>query len=332
MPIDWAPLREIIHHNQRFVLTSHVRPDADALGSELAMAGLLEQLGKEVRIINASPVPPRLAFLDPTKRVLQLGVNVTEEQALQTDVHMVLDTSAWGQLAEMGRVFRKTTATKVCIDHHASAEDIGAINFKDINSEATGALVFDFAQAFEIPITPAIASAMYSAIATDTGWFRFPSTTSRTMEVIARLIDLGAQPSVLYQQLYERFTISRVKLVGRVLSRIRLDCQGRLASTYVRLDDYTETGSEASDTEDLVNECLKIAGTEAAYILIEQTNSQIKCSFRSRVPVDVSRVAEQFNGGGHKQAAGAILPGPLGEAQSRILAAMTTALNGGKPS
>src|SRR5262245_16488519 len=117
MKIDWALLRPIIAASQRFVLTTHVRPDADAIGSEIAMAGLLAQLGKEVRIINASPVPTRLKFLDPDHRCLLIGTDVSEAEAADTDVHMILDTSAWGQLAEMGRVFKKTAAQKVVIDH-----------------------------------------------------------------------------------------------------------------------------------------------------------------------------------------------------------------------
>lgn len=322
MQINWGPLKEIIHANQRFVLTTHVRPDADALGSELAMVGLLEQLGKEVKIANASPVPARLAFLDPDKRCLQLGVGITEEAALAADVHMILDTSAWGQLAEMGRIFRKTTAAKLIIDHHSSSEDLGAMDFKDTEAEATGALMFQLARAIEVSITPPMATAMYCAIATDTGWFRFPSCTSETMRTAAQLIDFGAQPSLLYQLLYEQYTLGRVKLAGRVLSRVKIECEGRLGFTYVRWDDYAETGADPSDTEDLVNECLAVSGTQAAFILIEQSNHQIKTSFRSRIPIDVASVAEQFKGGGHKQAAGAILPGPLADAQAKVLAAM----------
>lgn len=328
MPVAWEPLRQIIAENQRFVLTSHVRPDADAIGSELGMAGLLRAQGKEVRIINASAVPARLQFLDPQKQCLQLGTDVTEESALDTDVHLILDTSAWGQLAEMGRVFRRTTATKVVIDHHASSECIGAIEFKDVKAEATGALVFQLAESFGWPIDAEMARALFCALATDTGWFRFPSVTSETLRIASRMIDAGAVPSVLYQHLYERVTPGRIKLAGRVLSRVSLDCQGRVASTFVRLDDYRETNSEPADTEDLVNECLTIEGTEAACIFIEQTNHQIKVSFRSRAHVEVSKVAEQFQGGGHKQAAGAILPGPLGEAQTRVLTALRALLEG----
>ncbi|MFN0050770.1 MAG: DHH family phosphoesterase, partial [Planctomycetales bacterium] len=320
--IDWKPLRKIIEDNRRFVLTSHVRPDADAIGSEIGMAGLLLGLGKEVRIVNASTVPARLQFLDPDHRCLQLGTDVTDEQALDTDVHMIVDTSAWGQLAEVGRVFRRTNAVKVVVDHHASSENLGAIDFKDITAEATGALVFDLAETCGWKITPEIATPLFCALATDTGWFRFPSVTSNTLRMTSRMIDAGAQPTLLYQRLYERSTLGRIRLSGRVLSRVQMGCGGKMASTYVRLDDYKETGSEPADTEDLVNECLTIEGTQAACIFIEQTNTQIKVSFRSRAPLDVSRVAEQFQGGGHKQAAGAILPGPLSDAQTKVLAAM----------
>lgn len=326
MKVNWSALRDIIQANRRFVLTSHVRPDADALGSEKAMAGLLKQLGKEVRIINASPVPRRLAFLDPEGECLEVGRAVTIEQSLDTDVHMILDTSAWGQLGEMGRVIRETSAIKLVIDHHVSSEDLGATEFRDVTAEATGAMVFHFAEATGIPITPAIASAMFCAIATDTGWFRFSSTTSGTMRTIASLIEYGAQPSSLYTQLYEQYKIGRIKLAGQTMLRMTLECEGKLAWTFVRQQDYAETGAEAADTEDLVNECLTVAGVAAACILIEQNNGNVKASLRSRSHLDVSRVAETFGGGGHKQAAGVILPGPLSDAQAKILAAMRAIL------
>ena len=322
MKIDWTPLREIVACQERFVLTTHVRPDADAIGSEIAMAGLLEQLGKEVRIVNASAVPPRLQFLDPEKKCLQLGTQVSDAEALDTDAHMILDTSAWGQLAEVGRVFKKTAAVKVVIDHHIFAEDLGALNLKDTDAEATGALVFQFAQNMNLAITPTIGTAIFAAIATDTGWFRFPSTTSQTLRTVASLIDLGILPSVLYRQLYEQCTPGRIKLAGRALTRMMLDCGGKLGWTFVTLVDYRETGAEPPDTEDLDNECLTVEGVEAAFILIEQTNGNIKASLRSRSHLDVSQIAGNFGGGGHKQAAGAILPGPLADAQAKILAAM----------
>ncbi|MGQ0635911.1 MAG: DHH family phosphoesterase [Planctomycetaceae bacterium] len=322
MNIDWTPLRDLLETKQSFVLTTHVRPDADAIGSEIALAGLLTHLGKEVRVINASAVPARLKFLDPHGHCRQVGTQVSENDALQTDVHVIVDTSAWGQLGEMAGVFKKTAAVKVVIDHHAAAEDLGAINLKDVDAEATGALIFQFANALGLPISASGAAALFCAIATDTGWFRFPSSTSGTLRTAAELIDLGAQPSLLYCQLYEQHTLSRIKLAGRVLGRMMVDAGGRLAWTFVTLVDYRETGAEPADTEDLVNECLTVAGIEAAFILIEQPNGNVKASLRSRSHLDVSRVAEEFGGGGHKQAAGAIIRGPLAAVQTRVLAAM----------
>ena len=286
------------------------------------------QLGKSVRIVNVSPTPRRLAFLDTESLILQYGANATEAAVIDTDVHIVLDTSSWVQLSDVGRALKKSQAVKVVIDHHVSADDLGAVEFKDMEAEATGALICRMAKALGWPLTTPIAEALYCAIATDTGWFRFSSTSSATMRTVADLIDAGARPAPLYEKLYEQYTAGRVRLTGRVLSRVKLDCDGKLASTHVRYDDYAETQSEPADTEDLVNECLGIAGTHCAAIFIEQSNHQIKVSFRSRTDLDVAKVAEQFRGGGHKQAAGAILPGPLADAQAKVLTAMKAALNG----
>lgn len=325
--IDWEPLRGVIEANQRFVLTSHVRPDADALGSELGLAALLEARGKSVQIINPSASPETLLFLDPQKRVKKIGESATVEEAVDADVHIVLDTSAWTQLQGMSRVLKQTSATKVVIDHHVSSDDLGAIEFKDVTAEATGTLIFRMAKAFDWPITPEVAVPLFCAIATDTGWFRFSSTTSDTLRIAGELMDAGANPANIYQMLYERCAPSRLKLAGLVLSRVTQDCGGRLAYTWVSQADFAETAAKPVDTEDLVNECLRIDGTECAFIAIEQMNRGVKVSFRSRSDVNVAQVAEQFGGGGHKQAAGAMLPGPLKEATQRVLAAFRALLD-----
>ena len=325
--IDWLPLREIIQDNERFVLSSHTRPDADAIGSVIALALLLEGMGKSVRIVNPSEVTPNLAFLDPDKRVQKIGKDISVDEACQTDVHIVVDTSAWAQLVDVGKVLRKTEAKKVIIDHHVTSDDLGAIEFKDTQAEAAGALIFQLALALQAPITEEIANALFCAISTDTGWFRFRSTSSETLRTGAQLIDLGAKPHLIYQQLYEQSSATRVKLAGLVLSRLNLDCDGKLAYITVTLQDYADTGALPADTEDIVNECLRIAGTECSLIAIEQRNKQVKVSFRSRNEVNVAAVAEQFGGGGHIQAAGATLPGPLADALAKALAAVKSALN-----
>ncbi|QDT46717.1 NanoRNase/pAp phosphatase [Symmachiella dynata] len=322
MTIDWEPLGKIINDHQRFVLTSHVRPDADALGSEIGMARILVALGKQVKIVNQSPTPPRLGFIDTEGWICQLGKSATAEEALDTDVHIILDTSAWGQLQDMGKILGKTDAVKVVIDHHVSSDDLGAIVFKNTTAAATGEMVYELAVALGYTVDAIAATALYCAIVTDTGWFRFPSSTVNTMRVGAALMELGANPAALYEQLYEQYSLARMRLAGRSLQRITPEFDGLLTHTYIRWDDYAETGAVPPDTEDLVNECMRIAGAQAAFILIEQSNRQVKCSFRSRVGINVAAVAEQFGGGGHQQAAGTILPGPISDARQKVLAAL----------
>jgi phosphoesterase RecJ-like protein len=328
MRIHWEPLRDFITAHQRFVLCSHVRPDADAIGSELGMAGVLEGLGKSVRIVNPSAVPETLAFLDPGRRVKKLNDGITADEIADTDAFIIVDTSAWAQLVDVGTVLRNSKKPKVVIDHHVSHDDLGATVFKDTEAEATGALVVEMAETLGYPITPEMAAPLFCAVATDTGWFRFSSTTSRTMRVAATLMDLGVRPNLIYEKLYEQCTIGRVRLASVVLGRVTLECNGRMGYTWVQLADFEATSSRPVDTEDMVNECLTIAGTECAFIAIEQPNKRIKVSFRSRTSMNVAKVAEQFGGGGHRQAAGAVLPGPLPVARQAVLDAMKTALSG----
>jgi len=326
MTIDWRPLIAIVHDSRKFVITSHVRPDADAIGSEMGLAGVLRSLGKEVRIVNPSATPNHLAFLDPTATITKLGEGITVEEACQADVHIIVDTSSWQQIDSVRKVFETTPARKVVIDHHVSADNLGAIEFKDTSAAACGVLILEFIEALGVHPGIEQSTQIFTAIATDTGWFRFPSVDERTMDCVKRLVGFGVQPAVVYRELYERSTLSRLKLHGRVLSRVTVDCGGRLAHTYVMQKDFDELSAHPSDTEDLVNDCLTINGAICAVILVEQKSGQVKCSFRSRTGLDVARVAEQFGGGGHRQASGAMVPGPFATAHTRVLKAVEEAI------
>lgn len=324
MSIDWPRFVEIVQSRQRFVLTSHIRPDCDALGSELGMAAVLESLGKSVSIVNGQETPQNLAFIDPQKRIKTLAQ--APDALAQAEVLMILDTSAWAQLAPMAEAIRSFTGTKMVLDHHVSEDELGAIPFKDTSAEATGRLVIDAADALGVPLNEAIARPLFAAVATDTGWFRFNSTTSGTYRAAARLIDAGACPTTIFNQLYEQDTLGRLRLRGRVLDRTRLELDGKLAHTYIRRQDFTETGALPSDTEDLVNLTLGVVGTTTAVILVEQLSGGFKISFRSRGAIDCSQVAGQFGGGGHKAAAGAFLKGDFDQVQSQVLDAVRKAM------
>lgn len=326
MPINWPGFTELVHSHQRFLLTSHVRPDCDALGSELGMAGILEALGKEALIVNGQKTPPNLAWIDPERKIKALGVDLQLADLQAIEVFMVLDTSAWAQLGDMAIALRSTAAKKVVLDHHVSEDDLGAEPFKDTHAEATGRLVVEAAEQLNVTLTPEIATPLFAAIATDTGWFRFGSTTGDTVRFAGRLIDAGAKPSEIYRQLYEQDSLARLQLIGRTLSRAQSELAGRLIHTAIFQEDFAATGALPSDTEDVINMTLGVAGTQVAVILVEQPTHKFKISLRSRSAVDCSRLAELFGGGGHKAAAGAMVEGPFAVAQTKVLDAVRAAM------
>jgi phosphoesterase RecJ-like protein len=325
--IDWPRFRKVIAAHQRFLLTSHIRPDCDALGSELGLAGVLRALGKQAIIVNGQATPPNLAFIDPHRELKALDVDVKAENLADIEVLVVLDTSAWAQLGPMAAVVRATKARKIVLDHHVGEDDLGAELFKDTRAEATGRLVADAARELGVPLDLEIANALFVALATDTGWFRFGSTTPTTLRVAADLVQAGARPSALYNLLYEQDTLARLKLRGRILARAEAELDGRLIHTSVLREDFDATGALPSDTEDVINLTLGVAGTLVAVILVEQPGGGFKISFRSRIAkVDCNELAKQFSGGGHKAAAGAFLNEPFESARAKVLSAARTAL------
>ncbi|EMI44218.1 DHH family phosphoesterase [Rhodopirellula sp. SWK7] len=325
MGVNWKAFVDQISHYQSFVLVSHIRPDCDALGSELGMAEVLKAIGKDVRIVNAHRTPPALSFLDPAGNIDVLGDDV-EAEDVKADCIMILDTSAWAQLGDMGDVIRAARCDKMVLDHHVGEDALGATMYKDYQAEATGQLVVQAADALNVPITRAMAVPVFAAIATDTGWFRFPSVTPETYRVIARLMEAGVVPSEVYGDLYERDTIGRLKLRGLILSRTTAELDGTLVYTHVEKEDFATCGAEANDTEDAINLTLAVRGTQAAVIFVGQLRGGFKLSFRSRCGLDCNEIASQFGGGGHKAAAGAFLEGTLDEVKDRVLPVVREAL------
>ncbi|MDA1051368.1 MAG: DHH family phosphoesterase [Planctomycetota bacterium] len=326
MTVNWPRFAEIIRAHERFLLTSHIRPDCDALGSELGMARILEAIGKRVTIVNGMETPPNLAFIDPERRIKVIGQDVQLEDLDDIQVLMVLDTSAWAQLGPMSDVLRTTRAKKIVLDHHVSEDDLGAEAFKNTTAEATGRLVVEAAEELGVALTPEMAMPIFAALATDTGWFRFGSVTSGTYRIAAKLMEAGASPPTIYRELYEQDTVGRVKLRGVILSRTVTELDGRLAHSYVLREDFDETGALPADTEDAINMTLAIAGVQFAVILVEQAAGGFKLSFRSRCAVQCNQIAEQFNGGGHKAAAGAFIEGSFAEAQPKVLDVVRAAM------
>jgi len=326
MSINWNRFVEVIRAHQSFMLVSHIRPDCDALGSELGMAGVLKALGKSVKIVNGQAPPPNLAFIDPEKQIQVIGETIQPADLADRDIVLVLDTSAWAQIGPVSDFIRGFAGKKIVLDHHMSADDLGAEEFKDVTAEATGSLVVQAAEALGVKLTPEMATPLFAAVATDTGWYRFASASAACYRTAAKLIEAGAQPATIYSTLYEQDTLGRVKLRGLILERIEAELDGHLAHTYVLKDDFAKTHALPSDTEDVVNMLLAIRGTQFAVIFVEQKDCGFKISFRSRCAVDCSKLSEQFGGGGHKAAAGAFVKGSLADVQRLVLDAVRAAM------
>jgi phosphoesterase RecJ-like protein len=325
MPIDWGPFVELVRRPRRLVLTTHIRPDGDGLGSMLALAEVLEKRGKEVRLVISSTFPARYNFLAPPGRIERFSP--PGEQWRNAELVIVLDTGTWNQLGDFGPFMKASPAPRAVIDHHLTQDDLGAVRFIDTTAEATGRLVYEAIMALGGPLSEQAADHLFVALAMDTGWFRHSNTTPATFDLAEKLVRAGANPSLIYDQLFEQNTLPRMKLMGKVLDRLRVVEGGRVAYSEIHLGDYEETGATTQDSEDLVNFTRGIAGVEVGLFFMEQPRGGIKVSFRSRAEVDVARLAEQFGGGGHRLASGAMIDASLDEARGRVLEAVKTALN-----
>ena len=329
MRLDWGGLLDVLAAADTVVLTSHVRPDCDALGSELGMLGILEAKGKKVRIVNAQATPPALRWIDPWQRIESLAGGVDQAALATTDLFIVLDTSAWAQLGAMGEVIRAHRPRVLVVDHHVSEDDLSDRWFKDPTAEATARIVAEIGMRLKVPLTEAIATPLYAGLSTDTGGFRFPSASAETFRLAARLVDAGASPPTIYRELFEQDSIGRLHLVGLTLAGAETSHGGAVITSRVRQADLEAAGAVPSDTEDLVNLTLAVKGTVLAVILIEQPDGRVKVSFRSRCHVDAAALAATFGGGGHRAAAGTILPGPFAEAAAKVTAAVDAAWSAG---
>jgi len=328
MSIDWSPLADLIETHDRFLVTTHVRPDGDALGSEVGMAGLLRQKGKDVRVVNASPTPPRYDFLDPKSSLFEhFGTKVGPAELGDREVVVILDLSAWNQLGDMAEFIRRFPGPRVVIDHHVSQDDLGATFLKDPTAEATGILVMQAIRALSATLTPEVAEGLLTAIAMDTGWLRHSNTRPGTLRAVAELIEAGAKIDEIYRKLFERNTLGRLRLMGATLSAVQVENDGRIAYSTISRDDLLRTGAIPQDSEDLVDFVASIRGVEVAMLFIEQRRGGVKVSFRARGGLDCSRLASRFGGGGHREAAGAALVEPMPDSVARVLSAVREAID-----
>jgi phosphoesterase RecJ-like protein len=303
--IDFNLLDEIIIQNKSFVLTTHVNPDADAIGSEIAFYHILKSFNKQVSIINHSSTPYNLIFLDKENVIEKFNYEIHSETLNNADVIVLLDLNNLSRTVSMRDSIENSKSKKICIDHHQSPDNSADFYFLDTKVSATGEIIFDFLMAkHKNLINNEVVVPLYAAIMTDTGSFRFERTTPKLHRDIAFLIEKGANPVEIYDKIYDQSKFSKLKLLGRSLNSIKLLHQNKFAYMIITQQDFIETEAEESDTDNFVNYNLSIENVVLGLLFIELKNG-FKVSFRSKGDVRVDLLAKKFGGGGHKNAAGA---------------------------
>ena len=318
MAIDWSPFVDFVRTHHRFLLMTHVRPDGDALGCELALADALQRLGKQTKVVIASDMPPRYSFLDPERKTIH-RFDPKDATNADFDAVVISDTGTWGQIGDFGTWLKTSTVDRAVIDHHVTQDALGGLLLQDTSAEACGRLIHEAMLALGVPHTKASAEYLFMALAMDTGWFHHERTLPRTFELAADLARAGANPKDLYEILYEQNTEGRLRLMARVLERLVV--KGKIAYSIVMLKDYEEMAAVPGDTEDLIDLPRGLAGVEIALMFMEQPGGGIKMSFRSRGKYDVSKVAVQFGGGGHSLACGASSNDDMPTTVAKVVAA-----------
>lgn len=327
MPLDWSPLVEFLRKHDRPLLMTHIRPDGDGLGAQLAVADALKSMGKKPRVMIASPMPPRYVFLDPERKVIE-DFRSPRTPLDDRDSILILDTGTWNQLGDFASYLKGSPLPRAVVDHHRTQDDLGGQAFVDTSAEATGRLGFEIIQALGVPLSPAAANHLFMALAHDTGWFRHSNTTPAAFALAGELTAAGANPTAIYEAMFETSSLARFHLIGLALARLQVRAAGRIGYTEVHRDDYATTGAVPGDTEDLIDYPRAVAGVEVALLFMEQPEGGTKVSFRAR-SLDVSKIAERFGGGGHKLAAGARTIEPLAIVREKVIAAVEHVLTTG---
>ena len=313
-------IREIcdaILERRRFVVTSHARPDGDAVGSQLAMAYALQALGKTVRCVSKDPAPPALLPFPGVS-----GIDVADSVEEPADAVIVMEC---GDLSRTG-VAGLEKYFVINIDHHPGNSMYGAVNWFDAGACACGEMVFDVIDALKVPLSPEIATHIYIAILTDTGGFHYGNITPRTFEICRRCTAAGANPATIARAIYDCNTLGRLRLTGGVLNSLELEAGGRLALAHMSLQLLKDTGSTHEDSDGLINMALTVKDIEAVAFFKEIEPTFYRISMRSKGGVDVNRVAKLFGGGGHKNASGCSMTGAYADVRARLVPELERAL------
>jgi phosphoesterase RecJ-like protein len=301
-PTEITRIADAIRARQSFVLSSHARPDGDAIGSQLAMAFALRALGKDVRVVNRDPAPPPLMAFAGVPDI-EIAAKVDGD----FDAAIIMEC---GDLARTG-VEGLDRGFVINIDHHPGNTGYGQLNWFDPSAAACGEMVFDLVVGLGVPLTAEIATHVYVAILTDTGSFHFSSISPRTFDICRGLLEAGVDPVEVARFVYDSGTMARLKLSGALLSGMQIDPTGRIALLYLDHEIARAAGGTYEDTDGLINEPLTVKEVQAVVFFKHVQGDEYRVSMRSKGVIDVNAVAKEFGGGGHKNAAGCTAKGRI---------------------
>jgi bifunctional oligoribonuclease and PAP phosphatase NrnA len=306
---------KVLREHQHFAILGHIRPDGDALGSQLALALSLEQLGKDVRVWNEDGMLEKYSFLPRTELLTK-----PPETAEHVDVAVALDTAIQNRL---GTALAAVASAKIWIniDHHSSNPGYGDLVMVDVSAPATGEIIFDLIRSQGLPFTHDIAENLYAAISTDTGSFQYPKTSARTFEIGAELVRAGGlDVGKISQELYENYPRRRLELLRELLRTMRFSGQDQVASFSLSLKTAAILGVLPEDNEGLIDHLRAVRGVIIAVFFEELADGKVRVSMRSKdEAVDVCAICQKFGGGGHTLAAGARVRGGLAEVEEKVL-------------
>jgi phosphoesterase RecJ-like protein len=299
------------------MITSHIRPDGDGLGSGLALYWILRSLGKDADVVLRDRVPPGYEVLPGADAVV-----------VQPDVEQLYDAAFVIECSDVERPGLPSLKDQfvVNIDHHSTTVSFGDINWIDSTAAAVGEMIYNLSKALGVEVTKEIAECLYTALLTDTGSFHFSNTTERTLKIASELVRRGVEPARISQALYYSYPFSKIKLLGLVLSTIERDESGRVAWVTMDREIMNEAGAAEEDSDGIVNHALSIDEVEAVAFFKELTPGTYRVSLRSKGKYNVARVAEQFGGGGHRNAAGCRIEGDLESVKRRVIEGLQQAI------
>jgi bifunctional oligoribonuclease and PAP phosphatase NrnA len=313
-------IAEEIRVGERFLISSHENPEGDAIGSLLALGLALKSLGKEVILLNQDPIPEILGFLPAAEEI----IHQAPEQA-QFDITFTLDC---GDRTRLGTEFSKiqTPGKIINIDHHVSNRYFGDINLIDPSASSTAEIIFELLRIIPLPMNSAIAENLYAGVLTDTGSFHYSNTTPQTFSVAKSCLMAGVDPWKVAESIYENQPLPRLRLLSLALATLEVHENGQICCIVVTQQMIKDAGASVAHTEDFINFPRSLKGSEVALLFREITPIKYRVSLRSRGKVNVSQIAQAFQGGGHPNAAGCTVDGSLSEVKGKVYQQIRTAL------